>query len=303
MTEDNISLYWDNFSTHIQDTFGQLWKKKTLQTQNILIYLKDIRQKELETVLRFIYFDQCELEQEDLSLFLATASTLGVKGVKHQGNTQNEHESNKENIDIIADDTDIKTISKEMISAKDDIKINIKQKSESQRQTNIVKDCRAQEIDIKTEKQEINEENNFNVSDNKDPNFQCRKCDAEYYSRMEFIKHCKLLHEISSKQEGMTYNCDLCDFTSSCKSSLAKHKLSIHDGVKYKCEYCNHTATRKAHLKEHIQYQHKGFRFKCDQCEYKASRGGLQSHKKSQHLGVRYGCGQCYLPNNSIKKN
>ena len=328
MTEDRISLYWDNFPVHIQDTFKQLWREKdftdlTLATmddqhvrvhksivssasnffkqilrinphQNILIYLKDIRHKELETVLQFIYLGQCQLDQEDLNLFLATANALGVKGLKYQGVYQNDHDANTDKISLINTET-VKNNTFKEISDNEYVKIKSKETTEKQLQSNVVKEYVTQGIGPAIEKQEENKITHVKISasEYKSSTFQCKECDAEYSSRMEFINHCKFLHELSSKQKGMTYNCDLCDFTSLCKSSLSKHKLSIHDGVRYKCDYCDHTATRKVHLKEHIQYQHKGFRFKCDQCEYQASRGGLQSHKKSQHLGVRYNCGQC----------
>ena len=48
--------------------------------QNPLLYLKDIRHKELKMVLQFIYMGQCELGQEELEPFLATGKDLVVIG-------------------------------------------------------------------------------------------------------------------------------------------------------------------------------------------------------------------------------
>ena len=106
MSDTSILLTCNNFYSRDQNYFRQLWNDKnftdvTLATvdnqqigahkvilsfgsqlfrnillnnphQNPLLYLKDIRHKELEMVMKFIYLGQCDLEQCELEDFLAT---------------------------------------------------------------------------------------------------------------------------------------------------------------------------------------------------------------------------------------
>ena len=50
------------------------------------LYLKGIKFKELDVLIRFIYFGEAEVPQEDLSRLLLVASELQVKGLCDQPN-------------------------------------------------------------------------------------------------------------------------------------------------------------------------------------------------------------------------
>ena len=57
--------------------------------QNPLIYLKGIRYKELEVVLKFIYLGKCDVENEEITKFLATGSDLRINGLVENFETGN----------------------------------------------------------------------------------------------------------------------------------------------------------------------------------------------------------------------
>merc|ERR1719341_682206 len=55
------------------------------------LYLKGIKFKELDVLIRFIYFGEAEVPQEDLSRLLLVASELQVKGLCDQPNNNPEN--------------------------------------------------------------------------------------------------------------------------------------------------------------------------------------------------------------------
>ena len=50
--------------------------------QHPLIYLKDIKQRELQSIINFIYMGETEIENEDLDVFMKSANDLGINGLK-----------------------------------------------------------------------------------------------------------------------------------------------------------------------------------------------------------------------------
>ena len=115
MVDSKILLALNDFDSRAPNTFRKLWNDKdftdvTLATvdnqqirahkvilsfgsqlfrnillknphQNPLLYLKDIRHKEMEMVMKFIYLGQCDLEQCELEDFLAAGKYLEVSGL------------------------------------------------------------------------------------------------------------------------------------------------------------------------------------------------------------------------------
>ena len=61
-----------------------------------------------------------------------------------------------------------------------------------------------------------------------------------------------------SNQEGVKFNCSLCDHQATTKSNLKTHIQYQHEGVKYVCNECVQPFTQKQHLKTHIQTIHQG---------------------------------------------
>ena len=115
MTSDRLLLSWHQYESQIPDMFRGLWKEQDLadvtlstmnnhhirahkvilssasnlfknifqtnQSQNTLIYLKDINHKTLERIIEFIYMGQCEIDQTHLNDFLMTGKSLEVVGL------------------------------------------------------------------------------------------------------------------------------------------------------------------------------------------------------------------------------
>ena len=120
MTDNTLVLCSDQFETNALNTFRNLWNDQdfadvTLVTvdeqqirahkvilsscseffrniflknphNNPLLYLKDIRYKELTMVIKFIYQGQCEIGQHELDNFLSTGKDLKVEGLMEDVN-------------------------------------------------------------------------------------------------------------------------------------------------------------------------------------------------------------------------
>ena len=79
--------------------------------------------------------------------------------------------------------------------------------------------------------------------------------------------------------------CLECDKSFSDHSGLFRHKQAVHEGVTYDCNQCDYKATLKANLKAHIESKHEGIRkFACNFCDYRYSaKHNLKNHLKNIH--------------------
>ena len=84
--------------------------------------------------------------------------------------------------------------------------------------------------------------------------------------------------------QGVSYNCDQCDYKTTRKDNLKRHKLTKHEGVSYNCDQCDYKAKTKDRLKRHKLSKHQSYRFKCQQCELTFAREHvLARHVKRVH--------------------
>ena len=115
MVGEKMNLLWNDFETNAPNTIKELWNDQnftdvTLATvdghqinvhkvilsscsqffrnillrnphPNPLLYLKDIRFKELEMIIKFIYQGQCDVGDEELKDFLDTGKALEISGL------------------------------------------------------------------------------------------------------------------------------------------------------------------------------------------------------------------------------
>ena len=63
-------------------------------------------------------------------------------------------------------------------------------------------------------------------------------------------------------------------------SIMVNYKKSIHEGVTYDCDQCEYQATTKGHLTTHKQSRHVGIRYNCDQCNGTFNKKSIMVHHK-----------------------
>jgi predicted RNA-binding Zn-ribbon protein involved in translation (DUF1610 family) len=225
--------------------------------QHPLIYLKGVSYEHLENALKFIYLGRCDVRDDDISAFLATAADLGIPGLMEEPN-----EDTKVRLKVRPNETIIHE--PEYYQADLNIKIPSTNQCEKRKRSLIPA--------VQHEK----------VS------YGCDQCDYKASQKCDLTRHNK------SQHEGVRYGCEQCDYKATEKGHLTKHKQAKHEGVRYLCDQCSHKVTSHTSLARHKQTKHEGVKYGCDQCDYKATENGsLTKHKQAQHQGVRYNCDQC----------
>ena len=136
--------------------------------------------------------------------------------------------------------------------------------------------------------------------------YTCKKCDDDFSSAANYIKHYKLAHKTVppdlKELNVKTIICDQCPDIFFNREALNSHKKNVHcteDSKKKKekpvraCPHCEKTFRVFASWKEHIKVKHeKDTPFKCDQCERAyGTRQRLRTHQNSMHRRVK--CDQC----------
>ena len=300
-----LFLSWKDYESHVPNTFRKLWNIKdfsdaTLATmddqhfsvhkivlasasqlfhklflknssKDILIYLKDIKQRELEKLIEFIYTGQCKIEQNSLNEFLTAAKALEVEGLL--GNFLIESE-------------------KVLDGVKEDAKCIFTNKHQALPGTEFSEDTSVNRANLDIDQQTIESED-FQMSESprKEPtpikeekqNTYCKHCQytTSAANGAQLLKrHTEAVHE------GVKHQCDHCNLKYAYRSDMIKHRKSVHLGVqvKYSCYLCDFQTWKKARLMSHKEIVHEKIEHTCNVCDYKAtSENCLIEHQVSSH--------------------
>lgn len=68
--------------------------------------------------------------------------------------------------------------------------------------------------------------------------------------------HDDFKNHFESKQEGVKYLCDKCDYAASRKEDLRRHIKGKYENVSYPCPKCDYTETLAHNLKRHTERKH-----------------------------------------------
>ena len=112
----------------------------------------------------------------------------------------------------------------------------------------------------------------------------CEECGYGAYNKADMRSHMIGVH----KSEQKKFKCNQCSYVSAYRTSVHRHKRSVHLKVKkHACNDCGYAAFEKRDLEEHKQSKHiKGEkRYKCIKCPYETHfRASLSTHVKIKHL-------------------
>ena len=79
------------------------------------------------------------------------------------------------------------------------------------------------------------------------------------------------------------YACKQCDFITTLKRNLRRHKFSLHKDSKYKCDQCDYKGKQLCDLKRHRKSMHEGIKYYCEECEYKATTTSSSKNTQGVH--------------------
>ena len=134
------------------------------------------------------------------------------------------------------------------------------------------------------------------IAENRNERFQCVLCNFETKYLTSIKDH--FLRHTNTRD----YNCPNCSYCARRNSDLKKHTLYgccskkfLATGI-YKCELCEYQTSMKPNLIKHRRC-HSGERpFSCDKCDYRATqKGALKKHERT-HTKTRhttFECGEC----------
>ena len=227
--------------------------------QNPLIYLKGIRHKELEMIIKFIYVGECVVGQGELKDFLNTGKELEINGLLRNNWIETE----------------------KGVSEKEKEPLNQHQRNNIETQDINIDDVTSEIVSKSpVERNSVNIPPTGMAKKKKNGKYTCNLCPGKY-SHSNHLRR----HQLS-KHEGVTHVCDKCLDVFTLKGNLNKHKKSVHDGVMYECDQCDKKFTKQKALDVHKKSVHFGVRYECDKCYSKfSSEKALKKHNDKVHDG------------------
>ena len=100
--------------------------------------------------------------------------------------------------------------------------------------------------------------------------YLCNLCDFNASSKGNLKIHQEFKHG-SEVYKGVVYSCGQCDYQIKDRGTLSRHQKSKHEGIRYSCDLCDYQVMYKFALKHHKQSKHEGIRYSCVLCKYEGS--------------------------------
>ena len=258
--------------------------------QHPLIYLKGVKQTDLQSIINFIYTGEAEIENNDLDGFMKSATDLGITGLQtseYEVNTKTGSRPCPQEQTSLNGVDQGKRYNKSLLRKDKDNKEPEKIKLEEE-DTGTKGE---EKLEIKIEMLDRKELGNADETDN---DFIL---EGNCYTNLALDENlddiCESSSDNSKKGEELdsrVYNCDQCDYNTTFRSNHTRHvkkhsKEFAHDAMKFECELCHKKFNSKDALKYHNNAIHDGVRFPCSLCDYKATtQQGLKKHLKKHNL-------------------
>jgi KRAB domain-containing zinc finger protein len=136
--------------------------------------------------------------------------------------------------------------------------------------------------------------------------YSCSQCDYTGLKSKLLADHVQNMHIKEKMLATPRFNCDICDYKSSEKGTLKRHKNLRHDqGVKEQCKYCEYKSANRYSLNVHME-KHKGMTFSCDQCDYTSNgKLHLRNHIKNMHIKKPDACpwSECEFTSKNLRQH
>ena len=293
MSAEQFCLKWSDFQGTFSYAFDELWQNKELldvtlacdddqiqahktalsacspffrsiltknpQQQNLFIYLKGVKYRDLLSVLDFMYQGEVNIEQDRLDSFLEAAEELKVKGLTNK--TAKPDYTNK-TFKSAADITN-KNASHTNTLSKRVLRNAIFSKTEDERQISPVF------IDVEDDEQlleTMSEEIYKPYIAKEEERFTHNKTSLPHESSF-------LLGQVDSSRKGQFLN------------EMIDTLMGKNSENRWQCSSCDYNSARKENVINHVEAKHlKTDGFNCDTCwKHLATRNALRVHKIRNH--------------------
>ena len=275
MSSEQYSLAWNEFQTATSRTFQDLYSDtdlvdvtlacddgmqvkahqiilsscsqffKTILLKNPhqhpLIYVKGINHVAIQSIIRFIYLGQTEVEQESLDKFMEASKELKIKGLFEETNPESSNPQNgKQNVPPINTNK-----SKRKFENPPSVYSAFNQEPELTENHVLVQPF--DDFGVLKYPVQDSELTSEQFPRNADGMLTCDSCYYQTINRTNFQAHRVTKHQIGRGG----YICEKCNQSFSSRGSLTNHTRAIHDGVRFLCNQCDFKGTQNHTLKKH----------------------------------------------------
>jgi len=221
----------------ILGSFSEFFQKIFLKNphQHPLIYLSGVTYTQLQSLLRFIYRGETEVEKEDLKDFMNIAKKLQIEGLIDQPTNDPEPDLEITDLSVHQNEVEIKKEPASHLNNGNKAKnFEGKPNQEEPCSLNKVKkltsnNCLSRQIEVKFIADEIEpadkvvEETYDNPEKDADQSkMQCEHCNKIFTQIGSLKRHIKTLHE------GKRYHCTNCNISRSSKQNLEIHSVKCN---------------------------------------------------------------------------
>ena len=207
-----------------------------------IIYLKDIKHQEMESILQFMYLGKASFYQERMKEFLDVAKNLEVKELSKGVEVD---EENKFTDQTTSEDDELQEKTFDSHSSN-----SANQGIEQDRPSSEVDPASRQCPDCGKEFSYNSDLLKHHRAEHQGIRYPCSQCD--YIAKFQR----NLKRHIESEHQGIRFPCSQCDHRAKFQSDLRRHIENEHQGVRYPCNYCNYQSKQKHHLISHIKRKH-----------------------------------------------
>ena len=216
--------------------------KKNMGTlKNPVLYLKGIKQQEMDSILESVYLNLAKYHEERMKEFLTMAKSFHTKVKVVEVSEPND------SMMVVDCDKNLEGFTVNFLSNTMDIKENhdtkiTTVKDENNRRFACNQCDKAYSAETSLQRHVRATHEGFKHS--------CNECDKHYTDQTGLRHHMNVVHK------GILYNCKQCPYGGTTPFNLQSHIESVHEGVRYPCNKCDFLAKNQGHLKVHIQSQH-----------------------------------------------
>ena len=309
--------------------FSELFRTAFARCPNqphTLIYLAGLKGKQLEQLVKLMYFGESRVERQGVEDFLATALELQVGGIvevkrgeedvtaeveKVANNRSNDHSAFLKSSDLYKETQPSgENISTAEVSFKQEplLTESLSMLDTAKNEENTYLNTCSNPETIGTGKAnqsiippETNKDSETSLEEHSDLDQSLLSESNEnqvFVDQKSLVKFCcndcnlsfktkkGLWFHNQSKHLGVVHPCDICNTVYNTRPSLLHHIAVAHKGRRYKCSTCPMMLTSPFALKGHLR-RHRGEKEKCDICDQEFNKySSLRLHKNQNHPGI-----------------
>ena len=235
--------------------FSDMLRK--IKHSNPCIYLKGVREKDLISILDFIYQGEVNIPEEDLADFMKVGGELKVKGLEMEEQCEsldmpkNQRKVKQNNVNEIKKETDSKeTDSKEIDTKEIDHTENNSKEDDSKDDAH--RNYTSPELYLET----ILIEQGIKSSNNRLSHSQ----GVKYMQQEEIFKQRDIIIKQKTSKINGTIGCTDCQFKTKFHTNMKNHIESRHmtdiKDVPIPCVHCDVTTVSRSALREHLKKYH-----------------------------------------------